>query len=107
MRLLFLPLLLLAFLPSCSSYSLTTTNSSATVTLASGWQAKVVSDRSSIKMNHDDEHNRATFYTAGIKILVDGNRILIDGEEVASIPAGVDSVTYDRDDIHVTVHAAD
>ena len=80
--------------------------SSATVTMGSGWKVKVNSDHDAISAQ-SAANDRATFRTSNYLIEVDGQRIMVDGTEVAAIPAGAKSVTYEQDEFNVRVERTD
>lgn len=99
MRILLLALVLALPFASCSSYSV---HSSSTVTMGSNWEVQVVSDYDTISAQSATP-DLATFRTSNYLIEVDGERILVDGVEVAAIPAGAKSVTYEQDEFRVQV----
>ena len=106
MRLFFLCLFLAFPFASCSVNSFYSVNSSATISLASGWQASVVSHHDSIEVNHQDGAEEATFYTAGHEIIVGPDRIVIDGEVMVSMPGVTRLAVYEVDAFSVRLEAA-
>lgn len=105
MRLLLALFLLLPAI-SCSNSSFHSVNSSATVILDSGWQAKVVSHFDTIEMTHDEKTDSATFHTAGHEIYVGPDSIAVDGEKMVSVPDGADKAFYEVDAFSVLLTPA-
>ncbi|PCJ53453.1 MAG: hypothetical protein COA70_09150 [Planctomycetota bacterium] len=106
MRIFLLALFLTLPFASCSVTSFFSVNSSATIIMASGWQASVTSHYDTIEVEHLEGSEEATFLTAGREIFVSADRIVIDGKQVITMPPGKRIAIYEEKGFSVRVEAA-